>query len=653
MDGLVDGDPIVTMDELNENASLTIIKEKIKKFLNYILAGVAIFAMILIIAGLASRNKLVPYEIVQDYTDCTNTNLDIPDSFGHGLGPPKQMRDCICTIKLEVKRPMMAPVTAFYELEAYNQLASQNPPSRDNDQLAGHLSLEPSESCGSYTYACMDKKARMKPIAPCGGLADAMFNDTFILKTDDTYWYSPAIPTFHDGLISEDDKKPFKNPDPAGNLEEAFHNFSKPMNWQKNVWELDTRNPDNNGFQNEHFIIWMKTDLKRKPIWRVDHTWKLYNEGLPAGKYILRVEYAYPTPRFGGRRKFILSSSHGYEVVKDYTDCIKIDTETTKCKDYVGNNGGYCSCHVGVEINTLMKAPVTAYYELDAYDQIVGSYSKSRDDNQLAGHLSLEPSESCGSYTYACMTTQLMRVVESDFSSSIREFAKPSSRKPIAPCGLLADAMSMFNDTFNLDANNEPVPYSSYGLISEDEKKQFQNPEPAGNLSEAFKNFAKPMSWKKNVWELDPSNPDNNGFRNEQFIIWMKTDLKRKPVWRVKHTGRYETGLPAGSYTLRVTYGSSNNYGGQRKFILSSTTLSTNIDLSTNLPNAITSLYYLYISIIITHSASTSSRTQGHYYYNNVIYIQYYNSINYHQQKAQNLNQVIVSRKHEDFNHHT
>ncbi|KAJ8705755.1 hypothetical protein PYW08_012801 [Mythimna loreyi] len=567
----------------------------VKKHFNCILLGVAIFGVILSIVGISLPQKeyvtFDKYEIVKNYTDCKTVSTyctDHKNTYGH---------KCSCSIQLEIKKTMEVPVTAYYELDGYDKIISQYSKSRDNYQLAGHLT-EPSESCGSHSYVCMGRGARREPIAPCGRLADAMFNDTFTLKTSSELH---TVLTYNYGLITEEDKKPFHNPETSGNLEEAFRGFSQPLSWKKNVWELDPSNPDNNGFRNEQFIIWMKTDLKRKPIWRVNHT-GIYEKGLPAGNYTLGVEYVNSTQLFGGRRKFIVSSSDGYEVVKDYTDCIKIDTETTKCKDYVGNNGGYCSCHVGVEINTLMKAPVTAYYELDAYDQIVSSYSKSRDDDQLAGHLSLEPSDSCGSYTYTCMTTEEIRVIIDDDEGSLTigdEDEDPTtSRKPIAPCGRLADAM--LHVKFNLEVKNEPVPYSSYGLISEDEKKQFQNPEPAGNLSEAFKNFTKPVSWKKNVWELDPSNPDNNGFRNEQFIIWMKTDLKRKPVWRVNHTGRYETGLQAGSYTLRVIYGSSTHgFIDRLKFILSS-----KVKVVTLEPNAIgVTLLITRILVVKRHSS--------------------------------------------------
>ncbi|KAJ8704060.1 hypothetical protein PYW07_013354 [Mythimna separata] len=538
-----------TTNTVQNEESQNMPNKKIKDHLNYILLGIAIFGLILSIVGLVLPKenviKFEDYEIVKDYTDCTK---HVPGAIEPRANQTKckdslnaTVKECICSIQLEIKKDMLAPVTAFYELDPYDQIEKNYSQSRDDDQLAGHLSSEPSESCGSYTYACGNETSRRKPIAPCGRLADAMFNDSFSLQRNNVY-----LTYFRYGLISEDEKKQYQNPEPASNLSLAFRNFSKPMNWRMNVWELDIGNPDNNGFRNEPFIIWMKTDLKRKPAWRVNHTGE-YEKGLPASNYSLRVTYAYPT-QFGGRRKFILSSPDGNEVVQDYTDCVKYGTEI-QCKDYINDSGQDCKCFILIEVKKPLTAPVTAFYELEAYDQISRLYSKSRDDDQLAGHLSLEPSESCGSYTYACENAT-------------------ARRKPIAPCGRLADAM--FTDTFKLETNNESLTYIRYGLIAEDDKEHFHNPVTVGNLSNAFINFSKPMSWRKNVWELDIGHPDNNGFRNEQFIIWMKTDLKRKPVWRVNHTGVYEKALPAANYTLKVTYDyPTSRFSGRRKFIMS------------------------------------------------------------------------------------
>lgn len=74
----------------------------------------------------------------------------------------------------------------------------------------------------------------------------------------------------------------------------------------------------------------------------------------------------------------------------------------------------------------------------------------------------------------------------------------------------------------------------------------------------AFKGYVKPDSWKKNVWELDPNNTDNNGFQNEDLIVWMRTAALptfRKLYRRVDHSiAGFTEGLPKGNYTLFVDY---------------------------------------------------------------------------------------------------
>ena len=82
---------------------------------------------------------------------------------------------------------------------------------------------------------------------------------------------------------------------------------------------------------------------------------------------------------------------------------------------------------------------------------------------------------------------------------------------------------------------------------------------------ENFKDFAKPMDWKYNLWELDPIDQENNGLQNEDLILWMRPaafSSFRKLYRKINHTSHenqklspsFETGLPKGNYSLIIEY---------------------------------------------------------------------------------------------------
>ena len=73
----------------------------------------------------------------------------------------------------------------------------------------------------------------------------------------------------------------------------------------------------------------------------------------------------------------------------------------------------------------------------------------------------------------------------------------------------------------------------------------------------AFKGTIKPVNWQKAVYELDPEDDSNNGYQNEDLIVWMRTAALpnfRKLYRRVNHTETFVDGLPKGNYTLIVDY---------------------------------------------------------------------------------------------------
>ena len=74
----------------------------------------------------------------------------------------------------------------------------------------------------------------------------------------------------------------------------------------------------------------------------------------------------------------------------------------------------------------------------------------------------------------------------------------------------------------------------------------------------AFNNTLKPSWWSKPVYELDLKNEGNNGYKNEDLMVWIRTavtDEFTKPYRRVNHshTG-YKNGLPRGLYQIIIEY---------------------------------------------------------------------------------------------------
>ena len=126
-----------------------------------------------------------------------------------------------------------------------------------------------------------------------------------------------------------------------------------------------------------------------------------------------------------------------------------------------------------------------------------------------------------------------------------------------------------------------------------DKKLKFKNPTEcalAGNntqdcLKNKFKKFAKPKDWKKNLWELDVVNPENNGLQNEDLILWMRAaafSSFKKLYRKINHTDSqnlalssgFKTGLPQGAYSLIIEYNFEvASFNGTKGIVLSTLTL--------------------------------------------------------------------------------
>ncbi|CAB1461120.1 unnamed protein product [Pleuronectes platessa] len=215
----------------------------------------------------------------------------------------------------------------------------------------------------------------------------------------------------------------------------------------------------------------------------------------------------------------------------DYTGVEK-DSPCFKCSDPDIKN---CGCKVDFSIDTLFEGPLFLYYGLSNYFQNYRQYGASKDLTQLSGDLASfkDPSDVCYPYDY-------------------------SVQKPIVPCGSIAN--SMFNDTFKLfhivKGTRKQVALDGKGIAWwTDYNVKFRNP-LVNPLKNAFNGTTKPPFWPKPAYELDPTDPANNGFDNQDFLVWMRAAAlpNFRKLYRRISEGEYEKGLPAGNYSLEIAY---------------------------------------------------------------------------------------------------
>lgn len=253
--------------------------------------------------GLLYFSNVVSEHII-DYTKCFDaSNLSQNITCASLLANDSQAT-CKCRIPFTLEKDFHGKVYMYYGLSNYYQNHRRYVKSRDDDQLLGRLSSTPSTDCDPFL------KNNGRPIAPCGAIANSLFNDTLTIRWTDNK-DRPYVPLLNTGIAWPSDKHiKFRNPD--GNLSAALEGFSKPIAWTRSLAELDPQNPSNNGFQNEDLIVWMRTAALpnfRKLYRLIDHSKEYYGDGLLHGNYTLEVDYRYPVSAFDGSKQMILSTT--------------------------------------------------------------------------------------------------------------------------------------------------------------------------------------------------------------------------------------------------------------------------------------------------------------------------------------------------------
>lgn len=153
-------------------------------------------------------------EHIIDYTACTPVGTN--DTCAKIIqADPTQI--CECNIEFSLEKDFVGKVYMYYGLSNYYQNHRLYVKSRDDEQLLGKLSLPPSSDCAPFQFA---DESQM-PIAPCGAIANSLFNDSLRIRNQGSF-----VPLLRTGIAWPSDRQ-IKFQNPEGDLQDG--NYLKKM----------------------------------------------------------------------------------------------------------------------------------------------------------------------------------------------------------------------------------------------------------------------------------------------------------------------------------------------------------------------------------------------------------------------------------------
>ncbi|XP_073440470.1 cell cycle control protein 50C-like [Dendrobates tinctorius] len=238
-----------------------------------------------------------------DYSDCSRCTKERENS-------SNSETPCSCFVNFSVKENIQGDVFMYYGLSNFFQNHRRYVISRFDTQLLGRNVTTKENIQGGGYCAPFSVYNNGTPMAPCGAIANSMFNDTIALIYHKDLTNIKPVPMLKTGNTWWSDKNvKFSNPKPKDDLVQAFAGSARPPYWQKPAYALDP-DPNNNGYKNDDFINWMRVaafpffrKLYRR-LSRIDE----FTDGLPAGNYSFVIDYNFPVSRFGGKKHVILST---------------------------------------------------------------------------------------------------------------------------------------------------------------------------------------------------------------------------------------------------------------------------------------------------------------------------------------------------------
>ncbi|KAF7493806.1 Cell cycle control protein 50A [Sarcoptes scabiei] len=290
------------------------------------------------------QKNIVEYRY--DYTDCLDhsTGEHCATISDQNLAlPHKNRTDCQCHLKISLDKSIPKDVFIYYSLDGFFQNYRPYVSSLDYFQFSGLKLFCDKNDDNNDLFLDDDDDNNFDDSlrSPCGSAANSLTNKT---------WKSSPLFRNPSPTISNKSCEIFN--DTNSRLKCIFENTQKPKNWPKPIYELDLDHQDNNGFENEDLIVWLRPAAFpsfRKIYGRIDHRANnnMLNDGLRKGSYLIKINYSYPVHMFGGRKSIILSN-----------------TSFLGCRNYF-----LCFCSISLSI--ILTLMMIIFYFLDKkYGQI-------------------------------------------------------------------------------------------------------------------------------------------------------------------------------------------------------------------------------------------------------------------------------------------
>ncbi|XP_070770431.1 transmembrane protein 30C [Enoplosus armatus] len=245
-------------------------------------------------------------EIKLDYTEAGTCNK----CFERRKNVSNAAQACSCTVVFSIEKAFKGDVFFYYGLQNFHQNLRRYMDSRDDGQMVGRANnlKNPSSYCKPFA-----RDQNGLPIAPCGAVANSIFNDSFTLTYHSSSGPGTEVPLLRKGITWYTDKNvKYRNPKIDNlTLAQVFEGTAQPLYWQKPVYELDLLDSTNNGFINDDLIVWMREaafpNFKKLygVLYRAN---KPFTKGLPAGNYSIEISYNFPVQYFRGRKEVVLTT---------------------------------------------------------------------------------------------------------------------------------------------------------------------------------------------------------------------------------------------------------------------------------------------------------------------------------------------------------